>query len=88
MVAMLGYPESHKQAVRLRILKVAAEELRRNGLTGIGIPALMKRAGLIHGAFSTHCPNRDALDRRPSTSRSWRPWGVRPPCCLACSPNA
>ncbi len=39
----------------------AAEELRRQGLSGIGIPALVKRAGLTHGAFYAHFPNRDAL---------------------------
>lgn len=58
---IMRYPESHKQAVRERILEAAAEELRRHGLSGIGIPALMKRAGLTHGAFYAHFPSRDAL---------------------------
>ncbi len=44
-----------------RIVRAAAEELRRNGIAGIGIPALMKRAGLTHGAFHAHFPNRNAL---------------------------
>jgi len=61
MMPIMRYPESHKQAVRERILAAAAEELRRHGLAGIGIPALMKRAGLTHGAFYAHFPNRDAL---------------------------
>lgn len=61
MMIIMRYPESHKQAVRARILAAAAEELRRHGLSGIGIPALMKRAGLTHGAFYAHFPNRDAL---------------------------
>lgn len=61
MMAIMRYPESHKQAVRQRILEAAAEELRRHGLSGIGIPALMKRAGLTHGAFYAHFPSRDAL---------------------------
>jgi TetR/AcrR family transcriptional repressor of nem operon len=61
MMLIMRYPEGHKQAVRVRILEAAAEELRRNGLSGIGIPALMKRAGLTHGAFYAHFPNRDAL---------------------------
>jgi AcrR family transcriptional regulator len=47
--------------VRERIVRVASEELRRSGLAGIVIPALMKRAGLTHGAFYAHFPNRDAL---------------------------
>lgn len=61
MMAIMRYPEGHKQAVRARILEAAAEELRRQGLSGIGIPALMQRAGLTHGAFYAHFPNRDAL---------------------------
>lgn len=61
MMIVMRYPEGHKQAVRERILSAAAEELRRNGLSGIGIPALMKRAGLTHGAFYAHFPNREAL---------------------------
>lgn len=61
MMTVMRYAEGHKQAVRERILKTAAKELRRNGLSGIGIPALMKAAGLTHGAFYSHFPNRDAL---------------------------
>jgi TetR/AcrR family transcriptional repressor of nem operon len=61
MMNIMRYAEGHKQAVRERILEAASEELRRQGLSGIGIPALMKRAGLTHGAFYAHFPNRDAL---------------------------
>jgi AcrR family transcriptional regulator len=61
MMLIMRYSEGHKQVVRARILKAAAEELRRQGLSGIGIPALMKRAGLTHGAFYAHFPNREAL---------------------------
>jgi TetR/AcrR family transcriptional regulator, transcriptional repressor for nem operon len=61
MMTIMRYPEGHKQAVRERILQAASGELRRNGLAGIGIPALMKGAGLTHGAFYAHFPNRDAL---------------------------
>jgi len=57
----MRYPQSHKQAVRARILEAAAEELRRHGLSGIGIPALMRRAGLTHGAFYAHFPSRESL---------------------------
>jgi TetR/AcrR family transcriptional regulator, transcriptional repressor for nem operon len=61
MMLIMRYPEGHKQAVRARIVDAAAEELRRQGLSGIGIPALMQRAGLTHGAFYAHFPNREAL---------------------------
>lgn len=61
MMLVMRYPVGHKQAVRERILQAAAAELRRQGLSGIGIPALMQRAGLTHGAFYAHFPNRDTL---------------------------
>ncbi len=61
MMPVMRYAEGHKQAVRERILDTAAKELRRNGLSGIGIPALMKGAGLTHGAFYSHFANRDDL---------------------------
>lgn len=61
MMIIMRYAEGHKQAVRQRILEAASEELRRQGLSGIGIPALMKRAGLTHGAFYAHFQSRDAL---------------------------
>ncbi|WP_457767037.1 TetR/AcrR family transcriptional regulator [Cyanobium sp. ULC065] len=57
----MRYADGHKQAVRERILRAAAAELRRQGLSGIGIPALMKQAGLTHGAFYSHFQSRDAL---------------------------
>lgn len=58
---IMRYADGHKQAVRERILRAAAAEFRRQGLTGIGIPALMKQAGLTHGAFYSHFQSRDAL---------------------------
>jgi TetR/AcrR family transcriptional repressor of nem operon len=61
MMLVMRYDAGHKQAVRERILRAAAAELRRRGLSGIGIPALMQRAGLTHGAFYAHFANRDTL---------------------------
>ena len=61
MMPIMRYAEGHKQAVRERILRAAAAELRRRGLSGIGIPALMQQAGLTHGAFYSHFQSRDAL---------------------------
>ncbi|MCP9828101.1 TetR/AcrR family transcriptional regulator [Synechococcus sp. L2F] len=58
---IMRYADGHKQAVRERILRAAAAEFRRQGLSGIGIPALMKQAGLTHGAFYSHFQSRDAL---------------------------
>jgi AcrR family transcriptional regulator len=57
----MRYPEGHKEAVREEIIKSAAKALRRSGLAGVSIPALMKKAGLTHGGFYVHFNNRDEL---------------------------
>lgn len=57
----MRYADGHKQAVRERIVRGAAKALRKRGVAGIGIPALMKGAGLTHGGFYGHFKNRDAL---------------------------
>jgi TetR/AcrR family transcriptional repressor of nem operon len=61
MMAVMRYPEGHKQAVRDRIVQSAAAALRRDGLSGVSIPALMKIAGLTHGGFYAHFEDRDEL---------------------------
>lgn len=57
----MRYAEGHKEAVRDRILQAAADALRRSGLAGVSIPALMKLVGLTHGGFYVHFDNRDEL---------------------------
>ncbi len=57
----MRYPEGHKDKVRTSIVKNAARALRRDGLAGVSIPALMKKAGLTHGGFYAHFKNRDEL---------------------------
>lgn len=60
-MVIMRYTEAHKAAVHERIVRAAAGALRRRGITGIGIPALMKQVGLTHGGFYAHFKNRDAL---------------------------
>lgn len=57
----MRYPDGHKEAVRASIVTRAARALRRDGLAGVSIPALMKQAGLTHGGFYAHFRNRDEL---------------------------
>jgi TetR/AcrR family transcriptional repressor of nem operon len=57
----MRYPEGHKESVRASIVARAARALRRDGLAGVSIPALMKEAGLTHGGFYVHFKNRDDL---------------------------
>lgn len=65
---------SHKERTRARILDEAARAIREHGSEGVGVAALMKRAGLTHGGFYAHFENRDdlvahALERMRSDSR-------------------
>lgn len=68
MMLIMRYPEGHKEAVRERIVDAASRALRRHGIEGVSIPALMKEAGLTHGGFYTHFENRDALVAEAVTS--------------------
>ena len=57
----MRYPDGHKEGVRAGIVLKASRALRRGGLSGVSIPALMKEAGLTHGGFYGHFKNRDEL---------------------------
>lgn len=57
----MRYPEGHKEEQRARIVDAAASALRRHGIDGVSIPALMKKVGLTHGGFYGHFANRDEL---------------------------
>jgi TetR/AcrR family transcriptional repressor of nem operon len=57
----MRYSDEHKQTVRAKIVDAASRALRRDGLDGVSIPALMKRAGLTHGGFYSHFDDRDEL---------------------------
>jgi TetR/AcrR family transcriptional repressor of nem operon len=51
-----------KQRARHRILDAASAQLREEGLAGGAITAIMKEAGLTHGAFYAHFDGKAALD--------------------------
>jgi TetR/AcrR family transcriptional repressor of nem operon len=57
----MRYTDEHKAAVRAKIVAQASAALRKAGLNGVSIPALMKRAGLTHGGFYAHFEDRDEL---------------------------
>lgn len=57
----MRYPDGHKEAMRASIVTSASRALRRGGLSGVSIPALMKEAGLTHGGFYGYFDNRDEL---------------------------
>ncbi len=57
----MRYGEDHKEQTRARVLKEAAREIRAKGPGGIGVAAIMARAGLTHGGFYAHFKSKDAL---------------------------
>ncbi len=57
----MPYSKAHKAQTRARILAAAAQTFRAEGIGGVGIPAVMARAGLTHGGFYAHFATKDAL---------------------------
>ncbi len=52
---------SRKQATHERIVSKAAQAIRRGGYQGVAVADIMRSAGLTHGGFYAHFPNRDGL---------------------------
>lgn len=59
----MRYTKEKKEAVRDRIVDVAAREYRRHGIEGLGIAKLMQSAGLTHGTFYSHFESKEELVR-------------------------
>lgn len=51
----------HKARTRARIIAAAASAFRERGVEGVAIADVMHAAGLTHGGFYAHFPNKDAL---------------------------
>jgi TetR/AcrR family transcriptional regulator, transcriptional repressor for nem operon len=51
----------HKAQTRARIIEAAARAFRERGVGQVGIADIMRDAGLTHGGFYAHFPNKDAL---------------------------
>ena len=59
----MRYDKGHKETTRRRIVEVAAQSFRKQGIDGIGVADLMEKAGLSHGGFYAHFSSKDALVR-------------------------
>lgn len=57
----MRYDAEHKLNVHRRIVKGASRQLRKRGLNGPTVAALMKASGLTHGGFYKHFSSRDDL---------------------------
>src|SRR3954467_6376094 len=58
---MARYGSEHKEATRRRIVETAGRRLKRDGIDGSGIAALMADAGLTNGAFYAHFASKEDL---------------------------
>jgi TetR/AcrR family transcriptional repressor of nem operon len=57
----MRYDAEHRGRTREKIVKEAAAAIRAKGPEGVGVAALMKRAGLTHGGFYAHFGSKDEL---------------------------
>lgn len=57
----MPYSKAHKARTRVRIVAAAARAFRAEGIGSVGIPALMRDAGLTHGGFYAHFASKKAL---------------------------
>jgi AcrR family transcriptional regulator len=58
---MARYGKDHKLATRRRIIEAAGRRLKRDGIDGSGVAALMADAGLTNGAFYAHFDSKADL---------------------------
>ena len=57
----MRYSETHKEETRRKVLRAAAAAVRAKGPDGVGVAEIMAEAGLTHGGFYAHFPNKEAL---------------------------
>lgn len=57
----MGHSQAQKEANHDRILSAAMALLRDKGLDHMGVAQVMRAAGLTHGGFYSHFPNREAM---------------------------
>jgi TetR/AcrR family transcriptional repressor of nem operon len=57
----MRYDAEHKSTIHQKIVKGASRQLRKKGLNGPTVAALMKASGLTHGGFYKHFSSRDDL---------------------------
>lgn len=59
----MRYEKGRKDASRQRIMDVATEKFRSEGIAASGLAGIMSAAGLTNGAFYPHFPSKAALVR-------------------------
>ena len=64
----MRYEKGRKDASRRRIMEVAAERFRSEGIAASGLAGIMSEAGLTNGAFYPHFQSKAELVRESLTS--------------------
>ena len=64
----MRYEKGRKDASRRRIMEVAAERFRNEGIAASGLAGIMSDAGLTNGAFYPHFQSKAELVRESLTS--------------------
>ena len=57
----MRYSDTHTAETRKKVLRAAAAAVRTKGPDGVGVAEIMAEAGLTHGGFYAHFPNKEAL---------------------------
>jgi AcrR family transcriptional regulator len=63
----MRYDKAHKDITRQRIIEVASQRFRRDGIAAAGLAGVMADAGLTHGGFYAHFDSKEALVRETLT---------------------
>jgi TetR/AcrR family transcriptional repressor of nem operon len=64
----MRFEKGHKAATRQRIIEVASERFRKDGVAAVGIAGVMADAGLTHGGFYAHFGSKEDLVREAMTA--------------------
>jgi len=57
----MRFDKGHKHETHKRIVDIAAQKFREEGVASVGIAGLMAQAGLTHGGFYAHFESKEAL---------------------------
>jgi TetR/AcrR family transcriptional repressor of nem operon len=57
----VGHSKAGKSENHQRIVEIAAQRFRENGIDGLSVSDLMREAGLTHGGFYRHFDSREDL---------------------------
>ena len=59
----MRYEKGRKESTRQRILSVASQQFRADGIAAVGLTGIMAQAGLTNGAFYAHFASKEDLVR-------------------------